>query len=100
MEHIMERPIVNIGQIKLGWTLGGLMIMIAVVALPLTWYVHRVREIDRQRLLAEQRTAYAQEQVKQITKLIDEQAKGEQDRRSGEAARAAVPPAETVERPR
>jgi hypothetical protein len=82
------------------WTLGGMMLLIAVVALPLAWYVYRVREIDRQRLLAEQRTAYAQEQVKQFMKLINEQAKREQERSSGEVARAAAPPAETVEQPR
>lgn len=44
----MERP-----RLKHRWTLGGLMILIALVALPLTLYVRSLREVEQQRLAAE-----------------------------------------------
>jgi len=78
----------KIGRIKPRWTLFGLMVLIAVVALPLAWYVHRVREIDSQRMLSEARTAHIQAQIKKIERAIDEETRRQLERLTRQNAQA------------
>ncbi len=90
----------KIGRIKSRWTLGGMMILIAVVALPLAWYSYQAREIHRQQVFAERRAALAVEQVKLLMKVVEEQAKADQERGSAKGVPTAAPHAATVEQPR
>jgi F0F1-type ATP synthase membrane subunit b/b' len=77
--------------------------------LPLAWYVHRVREINRVRAAADARRAYVVSQINHILKLRDEQANLEEKiQRSRAEARARLenstteaspPSADAVEKP-
>jgi hypothetical protein len=98
----------------LRWTLGGLMLLIALVALPMAWYAQRAGQMARERAAAEARRADVVSQIKEFQKLFDEQAKLEKDQRSRAGARAGLskepsenstaggspPAADAVEKPR
>jgi hypothetical protein len=45
--------IMGFGRRKGRWTLGGLMVLIALVAVPMAWLAHQAREADRQRAVAD-----------------------------------------------
>jgi cell division protein FtsL len=105
----------KIGRIKPRWTLGGLMLLIAVVALPLAWYSYRAREIVRQQAVADLQRSKIEARINQLLKSMEDQHTLEQARISDEIARstaptepsdrsiperATTPPAQTVEQPR
>jgi cell division protein FtsL len=90
------------------WTLGGLMVLVAVAALPLTWYVHQVRELNRQRAVADMQRAKLEAQINYQVKLVIEQhnwLRSEVRARTqasfeNSTTGGAPPSAETVEQPR
>jgi hypothetical protein len=63
------------------------MLLIAVVALPLAWYVHRVREVARQQAAADAVRASILAEMNQIMKKIGD----EEEFVSGEIARVKAP---------
>jgi hypothetical protein len=80
----------------LRWTLGSLMLLVALVAVTLAWYVQRVREFAREQAAADAERALYVSQVNQILKSMDDQAKREQDHWAREIARAQSPPKPSV----
>ena len=82
----------KIGRIELRWTLGRLMLVIALVAVTLAWYVQRVREIDRERAAADAERDLIVVQTEQILKTMEDQANREQEHWAREIARAKNPP--------
>jgi hypothetical protein len=59
-------------RLKRRWTLGGLMILIAVLALPLAVIVHQQREIERMRREAEMARDLAKATSLRVLKEADE----------------------------
>jgi hypothetical protein len=55
----------------LRWTLGGLMLLIALVALPMAWYAHQARENARIRMEADVRRAKVIAQINSQVKHIE-----------------------------
>jgi hypothetical protein len=85
----------KIGQIGRRWTLGGLMVLIALVALPLAWYVHRVREFERAQAVADfLRAKLVAHMDKELEKLVADRAKDDEILRQADEAiaRAKAPP--------
>ena len=79
---------------KRRWTLGGLMLIIALVAVMLAWYAHRAREFARVQAAADaERARLVARAKREIEQLYAEQAKVEEIvRRADEAiARAKEP---------
>ncbi len=82
----------KICRIKPRWTLGGLMLVIALVAVILAWHAHQVREIDRQRALADAERDLIVAQTEQILKAMEDQDRLQDEHWAREIARAKNPP--------
>jgi 7-keto-8-aminopelargonate synthetase-like enzyme len=64
-----ERP-----RLKRRWTLGAMMGLIALAAVPLAWFTHQAREYARVEAASKAQVEFIMEQVKHIEKLIGERA--------------------------
>ena len=98
------------GRTKRRWTLGGLMVLIAIAALPLAWYVHQVRELNRQRAIADAERMYVVSRIENVQRFMEEQVSREaannrlqaeiRARLENSTTKGSPPPAVTVEQPR